>query len=190
MCCRPRTELTERKTMTNEHAVPDSDDKPPQFPHLRLSRHRCLLGQVRALPPGTTNCVGASAGVREQWSPSTVEASRAISGTTRGQDQLSTLSGTGGNQPGITGKGPTAGNRTARHDRGPSISTLRVSPLRSARATEIGVHGPFQDPRQRHDLRLLAHVKPGDSPADDHALDLRRTLEDREARGGPGSFRR
>src|SRR6266851_670400 len=33
---------------------------------------------------------------------------------------------------------------------------------------------------QRHDLRLLAHVKPGDGPTDDHALDLRRALENRE----------
>ena len=49
---------------------------------------------------------------------------------------------------------------------------------------------PFQDPHQRHDLRLLAHVKPGDGPSDDHALDLRRALENREARGGAGSFRR
>jgi hypothetical protein len=29
-------------------------------------------------------------------------------------------------------------------------------------------------------LRLLAHVKPGDGPTDDHALDLRRALENRE----------
>src|SRR5216683_3494786 len=33
---------------------------------------------------------------------------------------------------------------------------------------------------QRHDPRLLAHVKPGDGPTDDHALDLRRALENRE----------
>jgi hypothetical protein len=43
---------------------------------------------------------------------------------------------------------------------------------------------------QRHDLRLLPHVKPADGPADDHALDLRRALENREARGGTSSFRR
>jgi hypothetical protein len=73
------------------------------------------------------------------------------------------LSGTGGNQPGITGKQPTARNPSRR---------------------------PFQDPHQRHDPRLSPHVKPRDGPSDDHALDLRRALENREARGGAGSFRR
>src|SRR5215472_3015586 len=81
----------------------------------------------------------------------------------RGQHQLSTLSGTDGSQPGMTGKQPTAQNRR---------------------------HSPSQDPHQRHDLRLLPHVKPGDGPTDDHALDLRRALENGEARGGARSFRR
>ena len=36
----------------------------------------------------------------------------------------------------------------------------------------------------------LAHIKPCNGPADDHALDLGRALENGEARGGPGSFRR
>jgi hypothetical protein len=49
---------------------------------------------------------------------------------------------------------------------------------------------PIQDPHQRHDLRLLPQVQPGDGPSDDHALDLRRALENGEARGGAGSFRR
>jgi hypothetical protein len=53
-----------------------------------------------------------------------------------------------------------------------------------------GSNRPLQDPHQRHDQRLLPHVKPGDGPSDDHALDLRGALEDREARGGACSFRR
>jgi hypothetical protein len=65
--------------------------------------------------------------------------------TVRGQHQLSTLSGTGGNQPGVTGK----------------RSTTRIQ---SSRA--------LSKPRQRHDQQLLPHVKPGDGPTDDHALDL------------------
>jgi hypothetical protein len=43
---------------------------------------------------------------------------------------------------------------------------------------------------QRRYLRLLPDFEPGDGAADDHALDLRGALEDREARGGTGSFRR
>jgi hypothetical protein len=50
--------------------------------------------------------------------------------------------------------------------------------------------GLFKIRTKRHDQRLLPHVQPGDGPTDDHALDLRRALEDREARGGGGSFRR
>jgi hypothetical protein len=30
---------------------------------------------------------------------------------------------------------------------------------------------------QRHDLRLLPHVEPGDGPTDDHALNLARSLK-------------
>jgi hypothetical protein len=60
----------------------------------------------------------------------------------------------------------------------------------SGQPPETRVHRSFQDPHQRHDQRLLPHVKPGDSPADDHALDLRRALENREAPGDTGSFRR
>ncbi len=33
------------------------------------------------------------------------------------------------------------------------------------------------------ELRLLAHVQPSDGPSDDHALDLRGALEDREVVG-------
>ena len=36
----------------------------------------------------------------------------------------------------------------------------------------------------------LANVQPSDRPADEHPLDLARALEDREADGGAGSFRR
>ncbi len=43
--------------------------------------------------------------------------------------------------------------------------------VKPARQTETGVHGPCQDPRQRHDVWLSAHVQPGDGPSDDHALD-------------------
>ena len=35
----------------------------------------------------------------------------------------------------------------------------------------------------------LPHVKPGDGPSDDHALNLRRALQNGEARRGTGSFR-
>jgi len=54
---------------------------------------------------------------------------------------------------------------------------------------KTGVHWLFQDPHQRRDLRLLPHVKPGDGPTDDHALDLGCALENGEVRGGTGGFR-
>ena len=41
----------------------------------------------------------------------------------------------------------------------------------------------------RVDLRLLAHVKPGDGPTDDHPPDLRRAIEIGEAGGRAASFR-
>ena len=43
---------------------------------------------------------------------------------------------------------------------------------------------------ERHDLRLLPHVQPGDGPTDDHALNLRRALKNGEAHGDARSFRR
>jgi hypothetical protein len=49
---------------------------------------------------------------------------------------------------------------------------------------------PLSPRHQRHDLRLLAYVKPGEGAADDHALDFRCALEDREDTSGQGSFRR
>jgi hypothetical protein len=52
------------------------------------------------------------------------------------------------------------------------------------------VHGHVQSSHQRDGQRALSHVKPGDGPSDDHALDLRRALENREAHGGMSSFRR
>jgi hypothetical protein len=43
---------------------------------------------------------------------------------------------------------------------------------------------------QCHDLRLLPHVKAGDGPSDDHALNLARSFKYREADGDACSFRR
>jgi hypothetical protein len=53
-------------------------------------------------------------------------------------------------------------------------------PVRAADRGQLGLRRPVQAADQRHDLRLLAHVKPGDGPTDDHALKLAPSLEDRE----------
>jgi hypothetical protein len=101
------------------------------------------------------------------WIPSTLQASRPIRGTTL------TVRGSAPTQHAVGNwRGPTGNNG------------------QTANRQKTGVHGRFQDPHQRHELRLLPHVEPGDGPSDDHALDLRRALENREDRGGTGSFRR
>lgn len=48
----------------------------------------------------------------------------------------------------------------------------------------------LEDPHQCRERRLSPHVKPGGGPTDDHALAIRRALEDREADGGAASFLR
>jgi hypothetical protein len=129
-------------------------------PVLRARAEELAPGRVRSTTLPARRCMSATLPLSS--SPHARASRRVHAPYLAVKRQLSTLPGTDGNQPGITGKQPNARNPSSR---------------------------PFQDPHQRHDQRLLPHVQPGDGPTDDHALDLRRALENREARGGTTSFR-
>src|ERR1039457_4844844 len=80
---------------------------------------------------------------------------------------------------------------TVRPDLRCGISASRkVMPPRSLLPPRQPTRPPTPGYQADAPLAGLTHVQAGDGPSDDHPLDLGGPLEDREARGRAGSFRR